>query len=125
MNCPFCNLDGPRAWLANGHAVALRDGYPVSEGHTLVIPKQHSPSLFDLPAEVQRAVWELAAEVRKLLVMEFNPDGFNVGINDGEAAGQTVPHAHVHVIPRYDGDVEDPRGGIRWVIPHRAIYWET
>ena len=124
MTCPFCNLDPKRLWLENEDAVAFRDGFPVSEGHTLVIPKQHSACLFDLPAEVQQSVWQLVAEVRKQLAKEFRPDAFNVGINNGEAAGQTVPHAHVHVIPRRRGDVPDPRGGVRWIIPEKAAYWK-
>jgi diadenosine tetraphosphate (Ap4A) HIT family hydrolase len=69
------------------------------------------------------AVWALVAEVRGLLAEEFGPDGFTIGLNDGPAAGQTVPHAHVHVIPRRSGDVPDPRGGVRWVVPHKAAYW--
>ena len=122
--CPFCNLDPAKVWLQNETAIAFRDSFPVSEGHALVVPKQHVTSLFDLPAEVQQSVWALVAEVRNRLADKLSPDAFNVGINDGEAAGQTVPHAHVHVIPRYDGDVPDPRGGIRWTIPEKAVYWQ-
>ena len=123
MDCPFCNLDPAKVWLQNEHAIAFKDSFPVSEGHTLVVPKRHATSLFDLPAEVQQSVWALVTEVRNHLADELNPDAFNVGINDGEAAGQTVPHAHIHVIPRYSGDVPDPRGGIRWIIPEKAVYW--
>ena len=68
-------------------------------------------------------VWRLVSHVRKELESEFHPDGFNIGVNDGEAAGQTLPHVHVHVIPRFSGDVPDPRGGIRWVVPDKAPYW--
>ena len=124
MDCPFCDPDPVKVWLRNGHAIAFKDSFPVSEGHTLVVPKQHVTSLFDLPAEVRQSVWALVAEVRSRLADELNPEAFNVGINDGEAAGQTVPHAHVHVIPRYSGDVPDPRGGIRWVISEKAVYWQ-
>jgi diadenosine tetraphosphate (Ap4A) HIT family hydrolase len=123
-DCPFCTLPASRIWLENDHAVAFRDGFPVSPGHTLVVPRQHVGSIFDLPEEVQKAVWQLVAEVRSRLLGECKPDGFNVGINDGQAAGQTVPHAHIHVIPRYRGDVPDPRGGVRWIIPEKAAYWK-
>ena len=106
------------------HAVAIPDGYPVSRGHTLVIPKAHVKSLFDLDPEAQADLWRLVARVRSDLQSKHSPDGFNIGINDGRAAGQTVEHAHVHVIPRFDGDVADPRGGIRWVLPESAAYWD-
>ena len=124
MGCPFCNIEPRRVWLDSTHTVAIRDGFPVSEGHTLVVPRQHVASIFDLPDDVQDAIWRLVADVRKRLADEFHPDGFNIGVNDGEAAGQTVMHSHVHVIPRYAGDVADPRGGIRWIIPAKAAYWK-
>ena len=101
----------------------LRDAYPISQGHALVVPKQHTPSLFDLPFDTQAVLWQLVSEARRRINEELRPDGFNVGVNDGEAAGQTVMHAHIHVIPRWKDDVADPRGGIRWVIPEKARYW--
>jgi diadenosine tetraphosphate (Ap4A) HIT family hydrolase len=104
--------------------LALPDAYPVSEGHSLVVPRAHFERLFDAPAEVQAAVWDLVESVRRELTARLRPDGYNVGINEGACAGQTIWHAHVHVIPRFDGDVQDPRGGIRWVIPERARYWD-
>lgn len=113
--CPFCQGKS-RIQVENEFAVALLDAFPVTEGHTLVIPNRHVASLFDLPDEEQVAVWRLVAQVRANLMAELNPDGFNVGLNDGQAAGQTVMHAHVHVIPRRQGDVADPRGGVRWVL---------
>jgi diadenosine tetraphosphate (Ap4A) HIT family hydrolase len=122
--CPFCTLPSERVWLANDHAVAFRDGFPISPGHTLVIPRRHYASVFEVPPEVSTALWRLVAEVRGALAAEVSPDGFNVGVNDGIAAGQTVMHGHVHVIPRLDGDVPDPRGGIRWVVPDKAVYWD-
>ncbi len=103
--------------------MAFLDGYPVAEGHALVIPRRHVASLFDLPPEEFADVWALVTRVRNELIERHHPDSFNVGINDGPAAGQTVPHAHIHVIPRKSGDVTDPRGGIRWVIPGKANYW--
>lgn len=102
----------------------MRDGFPLSEGHSLVIPRLHEASLYALPDAHQAEVWRLAAQVRDQLAKELAPDGFTIGVNDGAAAGQTVAHAHVHVIPRWKGDVEDPRGGVRWVLPEKASYWE-
>src|SRR5262245_6292356 len=122
-DCPFCRLEGSRIRLENGFAVALLDGFPVTEGHTLVAPKRHVVSVFDLPEDEQEAVWVLVARVRAMLLAELKPDGFTVGLNDGPSAGQTVMHAHVHVIPRRTGDVADPRGSVRWVIPGKAAYW--
>ena len=122
--CPFCAVveGGDLRW-ANGHAVAFADRYPISAGHTLVVPRAHQADLFDLRADERAAVWALVDAVRTELVAEHRPDGFNIGANVGETAGQTVAHAHVHVIPRYRGDVPDPRGGIRWVLPDKAAYW--
>ena len=124
-DCPFCDLPPDRVLPSGAHARALRDAYPVTPGHTLVVPERHVASLYDLPPGEQAAVWALVGEVRADLVASHDPDGFNIGINDGGAAGQTVMHAHVHVIPRYDRDVPDPRGGIRWVVPENAEYWEA
>jgi diadenosine tetraphosphate (Ap4A) HIT family hydrolase len=121
--CPFCHLEKSRIALENDCAVAIPDVFPVAEGHMLVVPRRHVASLFDLPDEERAALWKLVALVRARLATELRPDGFNVGVNDGPAAGQTVMHAHVHVIPRRAGDVVDPRGGIRWVVPAKAPYW--
>ncbi len=121
--CPFCGLPASRVLHASAHGRALRDAWPVSDGHTLVVPHRHVASLFDLAPEERADLWALVGEVREALAASHGPDGFNLGVNDGEAAGQTVAHAHIHVIPRYAGDVADPRGGIRWVIPERARYW--
>lgn len=121
--CPFCRLEKSRTRLENDAARAFPDGYPVAAGHTLVVPKRHVASLFDLPDEEQAALWRLVALVRAGLIDEAKPDGFSVGVNDGVAAGQTVMHAHVHVIPRRHGDVPDPKGGVRWLLPGRAAYW--
>lgn len=123
-DCPFCRLEKHRIHLESEFAIALLDAFPVAEGHTLVVPKRHVASLFDLPEEEQAAVWGLVAVVRDKLMAKLKPDGFNVGVNDGAAAGQTVMHAHVHVIPRFKGDVADARGGVRWIIPSKAQYWD-
>lgn len=122
--CPFCNSDAARILLANAAAIALADGYPVAEGHTLVVPRRHVGSLFDLSEDEQADLWKLVALVRARLLTDKRPDGFTIGVNDGRAAGQTVMHARVHVIPRRQGDIADPRGGVRWVIPSKAAYWD-
>lgn len=122
--CPFCGLDPDGAVAESEHGMALRDVFPVSEGHTLVIPRKHVGSVFELPGAVQQDLWRLVARVRSELAGELDVQDFNVGVNDGPAAGQTISHAHIHVIPRRPGDVADPRGGIRWVRPDRAAYWD-
>lgn len=121
--CPFCEPDADRVWLENKIGIAVWDAFPVTEGHTLVVPRQHVASIYMLPAEDQAALWHLVAQARQRLNDDLHPDGFNIGLNDGEAAGQTILHAHIHIIPRRDGDVADPRGGLRWVIPEKARYW--
>ena len=123
-DCPFCDVSRESVVVESRHAVAIRDRYPVSRGHTLVVPKAHAETLFAQSAEIQADVWRLVARVRDELQSGFNPNGFNVGLNEGQAAGQTVQHAHVHVIPRCVGDMADPRGGIRWVLPEHAAYWD-
>jgi diadenosine tetraphosphate (Ap4A) HIT family hydrolase len=121
--CLFCRLEKRRIRFDSKCAVAILDRFPVAEGHTLVIPTRHVASLFELSEEEQAAVWGFVAMVRAKLAADFRPDGFNIGLNDGISAGQTVMHAHIHVIPRRDGDVTDPRGGVRWVVPDKAPYW--
>lgn len=121
--CPFCPPAPERIVASNAFALCIRDGYPVSPGHTLVIPRRHAASFWDLDAAERTAMLELLDRARAALVAEFAPDGFNIGINDGAAAGQTVLHVHLHLIPRYRGDLPDPRGGVRWVIPGKADYW--
>lgn len=122
-NCPFCSLDGSRIRHSTPSFLIIRDGYPVSPGHTLIIPKAHLASVFDLSpeqfAELHATVHWAKADIEQ----EFSPDGYNLGINDGPEAGQTVPHLHLHLIPRYRGDQPDPRGGVRWIIPEKAKYW--
>ena len=118
---PFSFLDiPPEQWVAsNDLAFAVRDGYPVSPGHTLVIPKRPVATWFEATAQERLALDQLVDEVKRRLDAEQRPDGYNVGFNAGEAAGQTVMHLHVHVIPRYQNDVTNPRGGVRGVIPSR------
>ena len=122
-NCPFCSLPPERIIDSNELALVIRDGFPVSKGHTLIIPKRHVGSWFDTSADERIALFALLDQAKLILDHEFKPDSFNIGINDGAAAGQTVPHLHIHLIPRYKGDQEDPRGGVRWIIPEKAKYW--
>ena len=123
VSCPFCEIDPARVIGSNDFAIAAWDGFPVTEGHALVVPRKHVTSLFEAAPEEIDAVWRLVGEVRDQLRDTFGPDGFNIGLNDGVSAGQTVMHAHVHVIPRRKGDVRDPRGGVRLVIGDKARYW--
>ncbi len=125
IECPFCAPDQARIISSCRCAIAIRDGFPISEGHSLIIPKSHVQSIFDLEPEEQRMVWTFVAQVRQQLAIELKVRAFNIGINDGKEAGQTIEHAHIHVIPRRPGDVSDPRGGIRLIIPDRARYWEA
>jgi diadenosine tetraphosphate (Ap4A) HIT family hydrolase len=124
-SCPFCHFEPSRIIAAGKCAIGVRDAFPLTEGHTLVVPCQHVDSIYVLPVEEQAELWAFVAEVRHLLAKELNVKAFNVGVNDGAAAGQTIEHAHVHVIPRRPGDVDDPRGGIRQIIPGKARYWSA
>lgn len=121
--CPFCTLPPERIVDQNELAVVIRDGFPVSPGHTLVIPKRHVGSYFELSDTEAGAMRSLLLAAKTTLDEVFNPDSYNIGINDGAQAGQTVPHVHMHLITRYQGDVKDPRGGVRWLIPEKADYW--
>lgn len=123
--CPFCPPYGFVPCHESALSLALRDGYPVSPGHTLVVPRRHVGSLFELSAAERDDLFALVAQAREGLESEMAPAGYNVGVNVGTAAGQTVPHVHVHLIPRYEGDQEDPRGGIRLIFPGRTRYWEN
>jgi diadenosine tetraphosphate (Ap4A) HIT family hydrolase len=89
----------------------------------LIIPRKHYADLFEIPETVRTDLFRLVNESKRLLDRKFSPDGYNIGINGGPAAGQTVPHLHIHLIPRFNGDQEDPRGGVRWIFPDRARYW--
>ena len=121
--CPFCDLPKERVLLETETTQVLLDAFPITEGHTLVIPRRHVASIFELPPEELAALWSQVAFVRKVIAKKYCADAFNIGVNDGSAAGQTVPHAHIHVIPRRNGDSPDPRGGIRWIMPSKAKYW--
>jgi diadenosine tetraphosphate (Ap4A) HIT family hydrolase len=122
--CVFCEkVKASDVLYENELAAAFRDGFPISKGHTLIVPKDHIQDYFELNKETKEAMNELVEIARNDLIEELNPDAFNFGLNSGQAAGQTVGHAHLHLIPRFEGDVEDPRGGIRWIISEKAKYW--
>ena len=121
--CPFCNLSGDEDIIAETPTVvAVFDKYPVSPGHTLIIPKRHIALYRDLSVYEMNAMTYLLEYVKKKIDEHFHPDGYNVGINIGEAAGQSVFHCHMHIIPRYKGDVPNPKGGVRGVIPSKQSY---
>jgi len=121
MDCPFCNLSPERIKAENALAILLYDLYPVSEGHSLAIPKRHVSSYFDLTNEELLAMNELIG-VRKNELLKRGSSDFNIGVNIGENSGQTVFHCHMHLIPRFKGDVENPKGGVRGVIPSKQSY---
>lgn len=114
MDCIFCEkLNKNEYMLENELAVAIFDAFPVNKGHMLIIPKRHFASFFEATSQEVLSCMELVNNAKQYLDNEHNPDGYNIGINVGEAAGQTIFHLHIHIIPRYMGDVENPRGGIR------------
>lgn len=122
-NCPFCKVESERELIASTPlSIAFFDGFPVSPGHTLIIPRRHVASFFDLTKDEQKDMLTLADNVKSILDDKYHPDGYNVGVNVGEAAGQSVLHVHLHLIPRYKGDVSNPRGGVRGVIPSKQNY---
>jgi diadenosine tetraphosphate (Ap4A) HIT family hydrolase len=120
--CPFCEVSPERLVAGNDLAIALWDRYPVNPGHLLVCPRRHVASFFALNEPEVAAVFRLVGEMKARCDADFQPAGYNVGINIGRTAGQTVMHVHIHLIPRYDGDVNDPTGGVRHVIPGKANY---
>ncbi|MBN8448804.1 MAG: HIT family protein [Candidatus Accumulibacter sp.] len=123
--CPFCTLPANRIVLENFDGMVIDDGFPISPGHTLIIPRRHTGSFFDLSETERNSLLSLLEDAKRRLDKEFRPDGYNIGINDGSSAGQTVPHLHIHLIPRFHGDSADPRGGVRWIIPEKADYWSS
>lgn len=123
VDCPFCNPNPERELiLESATAYAIYDKYPVNRGHALIIPKRHSADYFQLSFKEQSACWYILNATKKVLEEKFKPEGFNVGINVNEQAGQTISHVHIHLIPRYSGDIENPEGGVRGVIPEKRIY---
>ena len=120
--CPFCSPVSSKIVLENPLCYCRYDNYPVGKGHMLVVPFRHVANFFELTQDERKDAFELVWQANAKLDGEFHPDGYNVGVNVGLAAGQTVMHVHIHLIPRYHGDVPDPRGGIRFVIPKKANY---
>jgi diadenosine tetraphosphate (Ap4A) HIT family hydrolase len=124
--CPFCDIekliDEDRIIYQDSTWIAILDNYPVSKGHTLLIPKRHCETYFDLNFIELESIGVTIGIIKRLLDTKYKPDGYNIGINCGETAGQTVMHCHIHIIPRYNGDCENPRGGVRGVIPEKQHY---
>lgn len=122
-NCIFCNPSTDRELiLESATAYAIYDKFPVNKGHALIIPKKHCSDYFDLTFREQSACWYMLNKVKKIVSEKFNPDGFNIGINVNTSAGQTIPHVHIHLIPRFWGDIENPIGGVRNIIPSKGNY---
>lgn len=121
--CPFCDIPAQRVIMQNAHAYAIRDGYPVTDGHSLVIPKRHVEDYFGLTPNELTACDALLQSLRQsILHHDLSVAGFNIGANVGAVAGQTVFHCHIHLIPRREGDVANPRGGVRHTIPGKGEY---
>ncbi len=121
-DCPFCRTDLSQILFGNELAIVVWDAYPVSPGHALIIPRRHITDFFQTTRKERGAISDLLESIKSEIVRRYRPSGFNLGVNVGESAGQTIEHTHMHVIPRYFGDVQDPRGGIRGVIPSKRNY---
>jgi diadenosine tetraphosphate (Ap4A) HIT family hydrolase len=121
--CPFCHRDPARVLGEDALTVIYKDGFPVSPGHLVILPTRHFATLFEATEAEQLALLQALARAKAMLEESHHPDGYTIGINHGPAGGQTVPHLHIHLIPRYTGDREEPRGGVRWVLPEKAKYW--
>lgn len=123
MTCIFCSMDTTRIIAKNEFSYAIMDGFPVTLGHTLIIPHRHAETFFDLTQEEVSACMDLLREQRQQIIAnDASVTGFNIGMNAGASAGQTIFHCHIHLIPRRAGDVDDPRGGIRHIIPGKGYY---
>jgi diadenosine tetraphosphate (Ap4A) HIT family hydrolase len=121
--CVFCEgIEKDRVLFETAQWIAMYDKYPVSKGHVLLIPKEHCETFFDLPEQLTNSIQYWIKHIKDILDDKYHPSGYNIGVNCGKSAGQTVMHCHIHIIPRYDGDVEDPRGGVRGVIPSKQKY---
>lgn len=124
--CRFClTKPSSRTMIEGAHGFVAWDRHPASEGHFLVIPYRHFSEYFEISDDEREELWRLVAEGKKLVEGKYSPDGYNIGINVGKWAGQSIPHLHIHVIPRYKGDVDNPKGGVRGVIPGKKLYTIT
>lgn len=122
-DCPFCLAESERdIIMSSALSLSFYDGFPVSPGHALIIPRRHVASFFDLTNDERQDMFNMVDEVKRILDERFHPDGYNIGVNIGKAAGQSIFHVHLHLIPRYSGDVPNPRGGVRGVIPLKQNY---
>lgn len=124
-NCIFCKLRDERVIYECEYTQVFIDTYPASPGHTLIVPKRHFATYFEANEDELLAIGKAIKAAKKILDEEFSPDAYNIGVNNGPAAGQSVMHLHVHLIPRYKGDVEDPKGGVRWILKDKANYWDS
>ena len=122
MNCIFCNIEKEKIILESEYSIAFYDNYPVNLGHTLIIPKRHVSNHFELSKNEKNDIWELVDKLKIIIDKKHSPNGYNIGINIGKSAGQTIFHSHIHLIPRYNGDVSNPKGGVRGVIPNKQKY---
>lgn len=122
QNCPFCTPDQDRIFFRGKLTMGLWDAFPVSPGHALLVPFRHVATWFDATRQERIELFDALDIAREHVMRHYQPHGFNIGVNVGQVGGQTIPHLHVHLIPRYRGDVPDPRGGVRWVIPEKALY---
>jgi diadenosine tetraphosphate (Ap4A) HIT family hydrolase len=125
ITCPFCPIKHREILADHPLAAAITDSFPLTQGHTLIVPRRHVASFFELTTNERLAMLGLLDQAKATLDTKYAPDGFNIGVNDGTAAGQTVMHVHIHLIPRYKGDADDPRGGVRWIFPRKADYWNA
>ncbi|PKM93518.1 MAG: HIT family protein [Firmicutes bacterium HGW-Firmicutes-1] len=126
MHCYFCDLyikSRENVVIENEFAFAIYDEFPISVGHALIVPKRHYGDYFLSMEQDVQSMFSLIREMKQIICKEFNPDGFNIGINVGKYAGQTLDHVHIHLIPRYKGDVKCLEGGVRNIIPHKGSYW--
>ena len=126
-NCPFCSrIEAGEVTAENAMAAAFPDGFPISPGHLLIVPETPRSATTSLSrGSEQIAILDLTADLKNRIQSDGEATAFNIGVNAGRDAGQTIGHAHLHLIPRYPDDVGDPRGGVRWIIPDKAAYWET
>ncbi len=123
MSCTFCHLGKERIFHEHELVAGIWDTYPLNPGHALLVPRRHIARWFDATPEEQAALTAAIDKAKTAIEEVHTPQGYNIGFNDQKAGGQSVPHLHIHVIPRYEGDVPNPKGGIRNIIPARAAYW--